>query len=138
MPIWKAKKVSSTTSTWLRIVYFSSGNFHQVYHHNFDNVAARDEEMESNFLRTRPMLGDEDVIDHSAVAIQSFDYAENSEKQISMLLVVERICKACSQIIQRILFWILYLSFTLVEPILCAHYPEVRFDKFYSTYNNNC
>ena len=46
--------------------------------------------------------------------------------------VFDQLCVICMEITHRIIFWILYLAFTLVEPILCAHYPKARNYFWYS------
>lgn len=43
----------------------------------------------------------------------------------------ERIRKICSDLKKTIFFWIVYLAFTLVEPILCSHFPKVFLPIFY-------
>ena len=101
---------------------------HQVYYHNFDELGTTEGERESKAIS--PII-DEYVIDESDIAIQSCEDAKILERENSRMHLVDQICKVCFQITQRILFWIIYLSFTLAEPILCAHFPTVILPIFY-------
>ena len=44
-----------------------------------------------------------------------------------LLKWIDIVCDTCFLITQHALFWLSYLGFTLLEPILCSHYPEVQY-----------
>ena len=49
-------------------------------------------------------------------------FSDNNLRETSILVGIRQFC---SDLKKTIFFWIAYLAFTLVEPIICARYPKV-------------
>lgn len=58
------------------------------------------------------------------------DCWNHSDSKTPKQSISKRIRRICSDVKQTIFFWIAYLSFTLVEPILCARSPKVSTELF--------